>query len=119
MKNNILGVFILLISCSVFAQIKEKIQKLKTLKNDTIKVKLLANIGYDYGLQNPDSAFYYYNESIKLSTKLNYYSGLIKCNINIGELYRQMGDYDQSLKYDKINIKLAEKHGNQVQKANF
>ena len=118
MKNYILGVFILLISCSVFAQIKEKIQKLKTLKNDTIKVKLLANIGYDYGLQNPDSAFYYYNESIKLSTKLNYYSGLIKCNINIGELYRQMGDYDQSLKYDKINIKLAEKHGTQVQKAN-
>ena len=118
MKNNILGVFILLISCSVFAQIKEKTQKLKTLKNDTIKVKLLANIGYDYGLQNPDSAFYYYNQSIKLSAKLNYYSGLIKCNINIGELYRQMGDYNQSLKYDKINIKLAEKHGNQVKKAN-
>ena len=98
--------------------LKEKLLKLKTLKNDSIKVKILGNIGYDYGLQNPDSAMYYFNESKKLAARLNYYTGMIKININIGELYRQMGNYDQSLKLDRTNIKLVEKHGTAVQKAN-
>lgn len=106
------------ISVVSFSQtLQEKIQKLKTLKNDTTKAKILGNIAYDYGIKNPDSAFYYFNKSKQLSTKLKHFSGQIKCNINLGELHRQMGNYEKSLQYDLINIKLAEKHGTQVQKA--
>ena len=110
---------ILLFSFESISQTQqENLRKLKTLKNDSTKAKILGNIAYNYGIQNPDSAFYYFNESKKLSTKLNHYSGQIRCNTNISELYRQMGNYQESLKYDLINIKLAEKHGTQVQKAN-
>ncbi len=98
--------------------LQEKNKKLKTLKNDTTKAKILGNIGYDYGIKNPDSAFYYFNESKKLSEKLNHYSGQIRCNINIGEIHRQMGNYEKSLQYDLMNIQLAEQHGTRVQIAN-
>ncbi len=118
MRKIITLVFLIVSVVSYSQTLKEKIQKLKTLKNDTIKAKILGNIGYEYGINNPDSAFYYYNQSKKLSAKLNHYSGQIRCNINIGELYRQMGNYEESLKYDLINLKLAEKHGTRIQKAN-
>lgn len=117
--RKLIAVVILLFSFESISQTQqENLRKLKKLKNDTTKAKLLGNIAYGYGIQNPDSAFYYFNESKKLSTKLNHYSGQIRCNTNIGELYRQMGNYEKSLKYDLININLAEKHGTQVQKAN-
>ncbi len=112
-------VVFLLVTLVSFSQTQqENIQKLKTLNNDTIKAKILGNIAYDYGIKNPDSAFYFFNESKKLSAKLKHYSGQIRCNVNIGELYRQMGNYEESLRYDLMNIKLAERHGTQVQKAN-
>ena len=118
MKKVVLITVMSFIFCVSNAQLKNDLIKLKTLKNDTTKAKILGNIGYDYGIQNPDSAMYYYNESKKLAARLNYYTGIIKTNTNIGELYRQMGNFDQSLKSDRINLKLAEKHGNQVEKAN-
>jgi two-component system, NarL family, sensor kinase len=118
MRKLITLVFLIVTVMSHSQTLQEKIKKLRSLKNDTTKAKILGNIGYDYGIKNPDSAFYFYNQSKKLSTKLNHYSGQIRCNINIGELYRQMGNYEESLKYDLINIKLAEKHGTRIQRAN-
>ena len=101
-----------------FGQNLEEIKKLKTLKNDTTKAKILGNIAYDYGIKKPDSALYYYNESKKLSLKFNFYNQLIRCNNNITELYRQMGNYKKSLIYDLMNIELSKKHGTQIQLAN-
>ncbi|WP_310554955.1 sensor histidine kinase [Flavobacterium sp.] len=118
MRKIIMVVFLLVTLVSFSQTQQENIQKLKTLNNDTIKAKILGNIAYDYGIKNPDSAFYFFNESKKLSAKLKHYSGQIRCNVNIGELYRQMGNYEESLRYDLMNIKLAERHGTQVQKAN-
>ena len=118
MRKIITLVFLIVSVASHSQTLSEKIKNLKSLKNDTVKAKNLGYIGYEYGIKNPDSAFYYFDQSKKLSTKLNHYSGQIRCNINIGELYRQMGNYEESLKYDLINITLAEKHGTRIQKAN-
>lgn len=118
MRKIITLILIIITLVSYSQTLQEKIQKLKILNNDTTKAKILGNIGYDYGIKNPDSAFFYFNESKKLSAKLKHYSGQIRCNINIGELYRQMGNYEESLKYDLINVELAKKHGTQVQIAN-
>ena len=118
MRKTFISIFMLVAMISISQTQQQNLRKLITLKNDTVKAKILGNIAYDYGIKNPDSAFYYFYESKKLSAKLNHYSGQIRCNTNIGELHRQMGNYEKSLQYDLINIKLAEKHGTQVQKAN-
>ena len=118
MKKYLMILIYMLFVCNCYSQISEEMQILKAAKDDTTKAKILGNIGYDYGLINPDSALYYYQESKKLSAKLNHYSGVIRCNTNIGELYRQMGNYKESLKFDIINMKFAEKYGKQVQIAN-
>lgn len=113
--------FIILMLISVlnsYGQLFEESQKVRKLKNDTTKAKLLGNIAYDYGIKNPDSAIYYYNESKKISLKLNFYKQLIRCNSNLTELYRQMGNYNKSLQYDIMNIELARKYGTQIQIAN-
>lgn len=113
--------FVVLMLISVlnsYGQLFEESQKVRKLKNDTTKAKLLGNIAFDYGLKNPDSAIYYYNESKKISLKFNFYNQLIRCNSNLTELYRQMGNYNKSLQYDLMNIELARKYGTQIQIAN-
>jgi hypothetical protein len=54
MRKIITLVFLIVTIVSHSQTLLQKLQKLKSLKNDTTKAKILGNIGYDYGIKNPD-----------------------------------------------------------------
>jgi len=68
------------------------------LKNNLLKgwSYNLLGLAYDYMAQ-PDSALYYYHESITLKQKINDIDGMASSYLNIGVLYLYQNDYDKAL----------------------
>jgi signal transduction histidine kinase/CheY-like chemotaxis protein/HPt (histidine-containing phosphotransfer) domain-containing protein len=85
---------------------------LKASADDTIKVRLLYNIGKSYRLINPDSSIAYGKQALALNTKLgNITDGKLLTNINltIGTGYFDLGNQNQSLNYYLKAVEAAEK----------
>src|SRR3989344_3363490 len=71
---------------------------LKLSKIDSNKVKILHSLGnvyYDEG--NYDSALFYQLQCLELNEKSNSISGIIKCNNDIGNIYKRLGDINKAL----------------------
>ncbi|MBN8693008.1 MAG: tetratricopeptide repeat protein [Bacteroidetes bacterium] len=87
-----------------------------TTKEDTIKARNLFLIGEYYRSNYSfDTALQFYNQSLKLSEKINSKRVISKCFNSIGGIYEAQGDYSKALEYYfnalKINEKLRHKKG--------
>ncbi|OFY74715.1 MAG: hypothetical protein A2275_02050 [Bacteroidetes bacterium RIFOXYA12_FULL_35_11] len=68
-------------------------------KCDTVKCRLYNEIGRKYEKTSTDTAFFYYDKAITLSTKIkDRYRQAVSLN-NYGGLYRTMSQYDKALEY--------------------
>jgi two-component system, NarL family, sensor kinase len=126
MKHFYIFLLIVLNHFFVYAQTKKSEQKLdslldklKTAKEDTNKVKLLAKIGNKYQSNNYILAKKYIEDSKKLSDKLGYKSGIEGYYLNIHAVYLESGKYDSSIILLKKGFHLIEKSGNKVRLARF
>ncbi|WP_417289732.1 tetratricopeptide repeat protein [Corallibacter sp.] len=92
--------FILLFATtSVFSQVDSLLLELKTIKDDTSKVKLLNEIGRKSFNTNITLAFKHLQDAIILSEKLNYKSGLADSYKNLGTAYFYTRAYDSTRVY--------------------
>jgi len=99
------------------AQVNIDIAKLKTLKDDTLKVKLLEKIGDQYSGNKMDSAIYYYNLQKILAKKLNFNKGIFSYYTSMSHVYNNMGQYDKAFITTKERIILAKQIGDKKQLA--
>jgi class 3 adenylate cyclase len=70
---------------------------LKTVKEDTNKVKLLTVLSKKYIRNNPQEAYKYAHEASDLSQKIHWEKGVANANMIFGVFYRQKSIYDSSL----------------------
>ena len=69
-------------------------------KVDTIKTKILNNIGMSYeGKSNFDKALEYYNKSYEINKKIKFNPGIANNLNNIGMIYYNWREYDNAIKY--------------------
>lgn len=80
-------------------------QVLRSLPEDTVRVMTLISLGQLYEGNASDSAIYYYEESLRLSEKLNYTRGVINYYTNVTFVYNLLGRADTSL---TLNLKALE-----------
>ncbi|MFS4447355.1 tetratricopeptide repeat protein [Maribacter sp. 2307UL18-2] len=68
-------------------------------QNDSITIKNLLDLGYEYEQNNPDSAIITYNNAYELAkkAKLDFFAG--KSNQYKGIVYSDMGKYDSAIYY--------------------
>jgi signal transduction histidine kinase len=78
---------------------------LSKAKRDTTKVNLLFQLGESYGFNNPDSLFFYMNESMKLAQHINYLKGEIVCKRTLAHHWWLTGDYATAV---KLNLQLLD-----------
>ncbi|MBP8793341.1 MAG: tetratricopeptide repeat-containing sensor histidine kinase [Lutibacter sp.] len=78
---------------------KELLNKLKTSKSDTSKIKLLIDIGNDIYYSFPDTSFIYYKKAYRLSKQLKNKKLEASCLLNIGYYLDAKEQYEESLEY--------------------
>lgn len=77
---------------------------LKKAPNDTNKIWLFNSLGLDYLKTNPIKAGEYFQEGAALSESLNFISGKIDLNKNIGTSFYYMGQLDSTKRYWKRSL---------------
>lgn len=88
------------------------LQQLQTAKEDTNKVNLYWKTGASIVYQEPFKAMPYFESGIKLSEKLNFISGLEKCNNAKSLAFSFNAKYDSALIYIEKAVYYAIKAGN-------
>ncbi len=73
--------------------------ELKTVKEDTNKVKILNTISYNFFFINPDSGIIYGRVAHDLSEQLHWQKGIGDAYKNIGNSYMSKSSYDTALSY--------------------
>ncbi|SDD70673.1 sensor histidine kinase [Niabella drilacis] len=80
---------------------------LKTAKDDTARVLLYIDIGYQYEQDDPSTAGQYYLMAGELSQRLHYKTGTIKFLTNYTGILNGRGAYDSALALNKQSFQLA------------
>jgi len=110
-----------LMNFSVWGQDQIKIDSLKnvlrTLSEDTNKVRCLYLLSNEIFTIKPSEAIVYANQGIALSNKLAYEKGIGNCNSALGGAYLSMGQFDNALKCYESCLLIAEKRNDLMEKA--
>ena len=77
---------------------------------DTIRVNLLLQLSDGYSNTNPDSAFLFANEGLKIAQSSAYLKGEIRCKENLAGYWWAVGDYATAV---KLLLQVLEFHKSQ------
>ncbi|WP_324180301.1 tetratricopeptide repeat protein [Aquimarina gracilis] len=96
-------VAVVILCTNIYSQNK-KADSLKNIldqyqKNDTTKVKLLNDIGFEYWITDANESISYGQNALQLSKELRYSFGIATANRIIGVAYWAQGHPDMALKY--------------------
>ena len=85
---------------------------LKTLPNDTNRVSVLLELGFEYRLTKPDQTYILGQQAYELSRTLNYASGEARSLNTMAAGFKFLGDYAKSLKMynqaKELNMKIRD-----------
>ena len=99
----LLIIFLLTVSCNLFSQSNKLIDSLnyniESMKPDTAKVDYLINLCWNLRNSEPGLSIIYGIEAIKISTDVNYKSGLVRATGLLGVAYRNIGDFKNALTF--------------------
>lgn len=95
-------------TCAQTDKVKDSLLHLLSVaKEDTAKVQLLIDIGFQYEGSDIPTAGKYYLMAGSLSEKLDYKQGIIKFIANYTYLLNERGQYDSSMIYNKRGVEVA------------
>ena len=104
-----------------FGQNRQSIDNLKhqlaLVKQDTSRVILLCEIGYQYRNFHADSGMFYLQQGLSLARKINFLRGEVRALERIAANERVRGNLIQSLDMSYKSLEIAEKNGFFYEKA--
>ncbi|MEM9001844.1 MAG: tetratricopeptide repeat protein [Bacteroidota bacterium] len=122
-KNRILSVIFLFFLVGGFAQSKVADSLLQLLsqhqERDTIKVGLLVNTAWNLTHTDPNNAFAYVEEALKISADLDWSKGTISALRQKGNLYYVMGDNLNALDAFQEGLKIAQDEDEKILEASL
>ena len=96
------------VSVKSFNNIDSAKQVLKSMPEDTSRVKLLQGFFNYYNESKLDSALYYTDEALRISQQLNYTWGIGRCYGNISHINIGLGNYNTALEYGLKCLRIFE-----------
>lgn len=97
------------VSVKTFDNIDSAKQVLKSMAEDTARVKLLQGFFNYYNESKLDSALYYTDEALRISQQLNYAWGIGRGYGNISHINIGLGNYNTALEYGLKCLRVFEK----------
>ncbi len=83
--------------------------KLPTIPDDTLKVKVLNDIGWDTSYDNLAVGLGYLQQGLALAEQLNYDAGIALLSNSIGATYTDMGEFSKAMEAHVRALKITEK----------
>lgn len=110
------NVYFLLFLVSLFAgndlqAQRNKIDSLLQLlpqKKDSGRIKVILNLANSYRRVSLDSAIYYASQALEESRRIKHLKYEFNAVYKLGDYYRELGDFNSSLKYLDLSLKMAE-----------
>lgn len=100
------------------AQEKDRLHKnlkaLDTVTSDTLRIKLLDEVGWDTSYENLAVGLKYSQEALTLAEKIKYNRGIIHACNTIGTIYQDMGDATKAIAFHLRSMELAEKNNEKL-----
>ncbi|MFD2563148.1 tetratricopeptide repeat protein [Aquimarina rubra] len=104
-KKLSISIAIGVLSCMNISFATQKTQKIDSLRNkvqnytleDTIKVNLLNDIGYEYWIVDANESINFGSQALQLSEKLSFPKGIARANRVVGVAYWAQGNLTQAL----------------------
>jgi two-component system, NarL family, sensor kinase len=90
----------------------DSLLKLLPQAKDTLRVKILTELCWEFCYNEPEKALEYGKEALEIATLLNYENGLAASNNRIGIVYDVTGKYDKALDHYKTSLKYSIKINN-------
>jgi serine phosphatase RsbU (regulator of sigma subunit)/tetratricopeptide (TPR) repeat protein len=84
---------------------------LKKKLPDTLRVKIMADLCWEYAASDIDKALDYGQKAVELANLLSDDVLIAQANNDLGTVYLRMGKYDKALKYYEIAIEIRERLG--------
>ncbi len=81
-------------------------------QHDTTTVNALNTLAHEYRSRNADSALHYANAALERSEKIGFAKGLGAALVNLGNIYRNLGDYNRALGFLQRALKVGEETSN-------
>ena len=121
MKKYILLVFfifqsVLIVEAQSISLKDSLLQQLKTLPNDTNRVIVLNELGFEYRHTKPDSTYILAQQALELAKKLKYLEGEPRALSTKAAAFKFLGDYAKSLKLYNQAFELSTKLVNDYRK---
>lgn len=100
MKHFILFILLIISSLTVSAQFEEMLKRrLKTEKEDSIKVQILIQLFDHYRYSNPDTALTYVSNALDIAEKADHKKGIALSQLFLCETFSMLGNDPQALNY--------------------
>ncbi|WP_255076078.1 tetratricopeptide repeat protein [Lacihabitans sp. CCS-44] len=110
MKTLSLGIFLAFICSFCFAQNKltDKLTYDLAIASDVkSRVKIMAELCYEYRHSKPDTAIRYGQQAIDLARRIQYSNGESSALSSVGFVYRGLGDLQKSLSLQQLALSIA------------
>lgn len=84
----------------------------KATYQDTLSIKRVAVLAYNYYRINPDSTIFFAEKGLQAAKKINYKNGIAECTKNLGIGHYAKSSYSQSMEYYQKALQLYEQSNN-------
>ncbi|WP_347175500.1 tetratricopeptide repeat-containing sensor histidine kinase [Polaribacter uvawellassae] len=82
--------------------------------SDSLKIKLLGDLGWYYGNVNIDSSYFYTKKGLQLALKTNNQKGIGQSYNDIGIIYYRTSRFDSAITYYNKSLKIRKKLNDSV-----
>jgi len=105
---------LLSVSCLAVANHQQLVDSLKTQlehSDDSLKIKILLQLSWEYRNFNPELSLQYGLEAINLADKYKDYEGCANAHSFVGVAYRILGNYSEAIDHYFTGLDIANRHG--------
>ena len=96
------------------ARLHKNLKALDTVTSDTMRIKLLDEVGWDTSYENLAVGLKYSQEALTLAEKIKFDRGIIHACNTIGTIYQDMGDATKAIAFHLRSMELAEKNNEKL-----
>ncbi|NOX87038.1 MAG: tetratricopeptide repeat protein [Chlorobi bacterium] len=113
-KVYLIAVFVFLFTGLKATSVTDSLEQLLTTAQDTVKVKLLSDLCWEYRFISADTALQYGNMALELAREINYPKGIAQAYNDMGIIYIDRSYYSKAIGYFQKAMEIRQKQNDKA-----
>ncbi len=108
-KVYLIAVFVFLFTGLKATSVTDSLKRLLPAAKDTVKVKLLSDLCWEYRFISADTALQYGNKALELAKGIGYPRGIAQAYNDLGIIYIDRSEYGKAIEYFRNAMEIRQK----------